>query len=70
MYGLTRVMNISFDLNDAFFFGAIISATDPGKILQNRYKNTNLAGGMQVALNSIHTSGTFFHAEMAMKTFQ
>ena len=31
MYGLTRVMNISFDLNDAFFFGAIISATDPGK---------------------------------------
>ena len=31
MYGLTRLMNISFDLNDSFFFGAIISATDPGK---------------------------------------
>ena len=31
MYGLTRVMDITFDLNDAFFFGAIISATDPGK---------------------------------------
>ena len=30
MYGLTRLMNISFDLNDSFFFGAIISATDPG----------------------------------------
>lgn len=33
MYGLTRVMNISFDLNDAFFFGAIISATDPVTVL-------------------------------------
>lgn len=30
MYGVTRLMDISFTLNDCFFFGAIISATDPG----------------------------------------
>ncbi|KAL8574823.1 hypothetical protein ACOMHN_031930 [Nucella lapillus] len=34
LYGLTRVMyDISFDLNDCFFFGAIISATDPVTVL-------------------------------------
>ena len=41
MYGLTRVMNISFDLNDAFFFGAIISATDPGNNHKKCYEDAN-----------------------------
>ncbi|XP_029646174.1 sodium/hydrogen exchanger 9 isoform X1 [Octopus sinensis] len=35
MYGLTRIMNIShlIQLTDCFFFGAVISATDPVTIL-------------------------------------
>ncbi|XP_069104244.1 sodium/hydrogen exchanger 6-like isoform X5 [Argopecten irradians] len=33
MYGLTRLMEIKFSLNDCFFFGAIISATDPVTVL-------------------------------------
>ncbi|OWF52324.1 Sodium/hydrogen exchanger 7 [Mizuhopecten yessoensis] len=33
MYGLTRLMDITFTLNDCFFFGAIISATDPVTVL-------------------------------------
>ena len=34
LYGLTRLMyDITFNLNDCFFFGAIISATDPGQSL-------------------------------------
>ncbi|XP_056005787.1 sodium/hydrogen exchanger 6-like isoform X10 [Ostrea edulis] len=33
MYGVTRLMDISFTLNDCFFFGAIISATDPVTVL-------------------------------------
>ncbi|KAK3096145.1 hypothetical protein FSP39_023689 [Pinctada imbricata] len=33
MYGLTRFMSVSFKLNDCFFFGAIISATDPVTVL-------------------------------------
>ncbi|XP_050398402.1 sodium/hydrogen exchanger 7 isoform X4 [Patella vulgata] len=33
MFGLTRLMSIDFSLNDCFFFGAIISATDPVTIL-------------------------------------
>ncbi|XP_076453860.1 sodium/hydrogen exchanger 9-like [Babylonia areolata] len=34
LYGLTRLMyDITFDLNDCFFFGAIISATDPVTVL-------------------------------------
>lgn len=34
MYGVTRLMDLKFSLNDCFFFGAIISATDPGKYIQ------------------------------------
>ncbi|KAJ8310311.1 hypothetical protein KUTeg_012176, partial [Tegillarca granosa] len=33
MYGLTRLMEVQFSLNDCFFFGAIISATDPVTVL-------------------------------------
>lgn len=34
MFGVTRLMNLtSFSLNDCFFFGAIISATDPVTVL-------------------------------------
>ncbi|ESO98871.1 hypothetical protein LOTGIDRAFT_81744, partial [Lottia gigantea] len=33
MFGLTRLMDIDFSLNNCFFFGAIISATDPVTIL-------------------------------------
>ena len=32
MFGLTRFMTMNFTLNDCLFFGAIISATDPGNI--------------------------------------
>ena len=36
MYGLTRLMDISqyLTVNDCFFFGALISATDPGMMIQ------------------------------------
>ena len=33
-------MDITFTVNDCFFFGAIISATDPGILLS--YQNLNL----------------------------
>nr|XP_022288085.1 sodium/hydrogen exchanger 9-like isoform X4 [Crassostrea virginica] len=33
MYGVTRLMDLKFSLNDCFFFGAIISATDPVTVL-------------------------------------
>jgi len=40
MFAFTRFMDITFTVNDCFFFGAIISATDPGILLS--YQNLNL----------------------------
>ena len=32
MFVITRFLTFEFTVNDCFFFGAIISATDPGKM--------------------------------------
>lgn len=33
MYGISIAANLSFSLADLFWFGAIISATDPGELI-------------------------------------